>query len=93
MCDYYVRGSAQQEETLKGKGWALRKMRNADEDEAQLQKLDEEQEALRKRYWHQDIVLGEVVAAGVAVGGARDASLLPDETWESGTASLGADAA
>lgn len=51
MCDYYVRESAQQEETLTGKGRALRKMRNAD-DEAQLQKLNEEQEALRERYWH-----------------------------------------
>jgi hypothetical protein len=38
MCDYYVHELVQQEETLKEKGWALRKMRNADEDRARLQK-------------------------------------------------------
>ena len=54
MCGYYFRGFAQQEETLKGKERALREMRNADEDEAQFQKLDEEQEARRKRYRHQE---------------------------------------
>ncbi|KAJ5969810.1 hypothetical protein N7501_006058 [Penicillium viridicatum] len=54
MCDYYVRELAQREEALKEKGRTLRKLRNADEDEARLQKLDEEQEALRKNYWYQE---------------------------------------
>lgn len=54
MGDYHVRELAQQEETLKEKGQALRKMRNADEDEAQLQKMEEEQEALRKKCWYQE---------------------------------------
>ncbi|KAJ5528678.1 hypothetical protein N7527_002071 [Penicillium freii] len=54
MCNYYVRELAQREEALKEKGQTLRKLRNADEDEARLQKLGEEQEALRKKYWYQE---------------------------------------
>lgn len=48
MCDYYVCELAQQEETLKEKAGHSEKC--AYEDEARLRKLDEEQEALRKRY-------------------------------------------
>ncbi|CAI7612000.1 unnamed protein product [Penicillium glandicola] len=44
MDDYYVRTIAQQEEALKERGRALRRMENT-EDEAQLQELDEEQDA------------------------------------------------
>lgn len=44
MCDYYVRELAQRVVALKEKGRTLQKLRNSDEDEARLQKLDEEQE-------------------------------------------------
>lgn len=57
MCDYHVRELVQREETLKKKGRALLKLRNADEDEARLQKVDEEQEALRKKFWYQEYEL------------------------------------
>ncbi|CAI7594620.1 unnamed protein product [Penicillium viridicatum] len=52
MCNYYVRELAQREEALKEKGQTLRKLRNAHEDEARLQELGEEQEALWKKYWY-----------------------------------------
>ncbi|CRL29563.1 unnamed protein product [Penicillium camemberti] len=39
-------------------------MRNADEDETRLQKLDEEQEALRKRYWHQEELIEDCAGRG-----------------------------
>lgn len=53
-CDCHVREFAQEEETLKEKGRTLRKLRDADKDESRLQKLDEEQEVLQKKYWYQE---------------------------------------
>ncbi|OQE27046.1 hypothetical protein PENFLA_c006G10483 [Penicillium flavigenum] len=105
MSDYYVRELAQREETLKEKGRALRKMQSTDEDEAERRKLDEERKTLREAYWYQEwkfynwqssiprIVLGEMVAVGVAVDVAKNASLLLEEIRELGTAPLGAGAA
>ncbi|KAJ5213169.1 hypothetical protein N7449_000338 [Penicillium cf. viridicatum] len=47
----------------------------------------------KRRSGRDTSIRSEVAAAGVAVGAARNASPLPDEIWESGTAPLGADAA
>ncbi|KAJ5804247.1 uncharacterized protein N7518_000550 [Penicillium psychrosexuale] len=57
VADYHVRELAQQKEMLQEKVRALQKMQSAGEDEAQLQKLDKEQEVLRKQYWYQECEL------------------------------------
>ncbi|KAJ5457097.1 hypothetical protein N7530_012371 [Penicillium desertorum] len=90
MGDYYVRELAQREEMLKEKVRALRKCKIPTK---MKQSFKNWKKSKRRSGRHTGIVLGEAVAVGVAVDVAKNASLLLEETWESGTAPLGAGAA